>query len=136
VKYHHKLTYEVKPTIMTIINMTPIMREERRHLHSTNFAMVLVHDLLFNSGGIQSGDGPIKQAINRHKTRLQAELVKLKVRRGVQSNAELAQVNDPRAANIPRYLRVNRNIWTTENAINFYLSKGFTVDTGSGIPPK
>lgn len=121
---------------MSIIDATPIMRDERRHLPSRNFAAVLVHDLLFNSGGIQAGDGPIKQAINRHKTRLQAELIKLKVRKGVQANDELAQPEDPRASNIPRYLRVNRNIWTTHDASRYYSSKGYVMDSSSPVPAK
>ncbi|KAF8753515.1 Splicing factor 1 helix-hairpin domain [Rhizoctonia solani] len=126
----------VKGTITTLIEATPMMRDERRHLFSKNFAAVLVHDLLFSSGGIQAGDGPIKQAVNRHKTRLQAELTKLKIRRGVKSNQELAQPDDPRSANIPRYLRVNRNIWTTEQAIEFYSSKGYAPCGDPGVPPK
>ncbi|CAE6437225.1 unnamed protein product [Rhizoctonia solani] len=129
-------TLKLKDAISTIIDATPLMRDERRHLLSKNFAAVLVHDLLFSSGGIQAGDGPIKQAIHRHKTRLQAELVKLKIRRGVKANEELAQPNDPRAANIPRYLRVNRNIWTTEQAVEFYASQGYVVSTDSGLPQK
>lgn len=129
-------TLKFKPTIMSIIDATPIMRDERRHLPSRNFAAVLVHDLLFNSGGIQAGDGPIKQAINRHKTRLQAELIKLKVRKGVQANDELAQPEDPRASNIPRYLRVNRNIWTTHDASRYYSSKGYVMDSSSPVPAK
>ncbi|EUC54651.1 S-adenosyl-L-methionine-dependent methyltransferase [Rhizoctonia solani AG-3 Rhs1AP] len=113
-----------------------MMRDERRHIQSNNFAAVLVHDLLFSSGGIQASDGPIKQAVNRHKTRLQAELVKLKIRKGVKSNEELAQPNDPRAANIPRYLRVNRNMWTVEDAIRSYTSQGYAVIDGPGLPEK
>ncbi|KAJ1307578.1 hypothetical protein OPQ81_001675 [Rhizoctonia solani] len=129
-------TLKFKEAITKIIDATPMMRDERRHLHSKNFAAVLVHDLLFSSGGIQAGDGPIKQAVNRHKTRLQAELVKLKIRRGAKSNDELAQPDDPRSANIPRYLRVNRNVWTTEEAFLFYNSQGYTAATGTGLPEK
>ena len=121
---------------MSVIDATPIMRDERRHLPSRNFAAVLVHDLLLNNGGIQAADGPIKKAVYRHKTRLQAELIKLKVRRGVQTNAQLAQPEDPRVANIPRYLRVNRNAWTAEDASRYYMSKGYVMDSSSPIPVK
>lgn len=38
---------------------------------------------------IQSSTGPIKDAILKHKTRLSAELVKLKIKKGVRSNKEL-----------------------------------------------
>lgn len=73
-----------------------MMKQEHRYLTSINLALVLVHDLLFVKG-IQAGDGPIKQAILRHKTRLQGELVKMKVKMGAKSNADLAQPEDPRA---------------------------------------
>ncbi|KAH7341727.1 S-adenosyl-L-methionine-dependent methyltransferase [Rhizoctonia solani] len=129
-------TLRFKEVLTTIIEATPMMRDERRHLQSKNFAAVLVHDLLFSSGGIQAGDGPIKQAIHRHKTRLQAELVKLKIRRGVKSDGELGQPDDPRAATIPRYLRVNRNVWTTQEAVQYYISQGYAVTTGPDLPDK
>jgi 25S rRNA (cytosine2278-C5)-methyltransferase len=59
-----------------------------------NLALLLVHDLLFSRGGIQAGDGPIKQAILKHKTRLHSELVKIKVKRGVKNDEDLAQSED------------------------------------------
>ncbi|KAG9076475.1 hypothetical protein FS749_011751 [Ceratobasidium sp. UAMH 11750] len=129
-------TLKMKPAILEIIGATPMMRDERRHLHSQNFAVLLVHDLLFASGGIQAADGPIKQAVYRHKTRLQAELAKLKIRKKVQSNEELAQPDDPRAATIPRYLRVNRNKWSMRDATKYYTSKDYTVCAGPGMPSR
>lgn len=72
------------------------MKEERKKITSMNLALVLVHDLLL-SGGIQAGDGPIKQAILRHKTRMNGELQKIKIKRGVKSNTDLAQIGDQRA---------------------------------------
>lgn len=72
------------------------MIEERKKLTSPNLALVLVHDVLF-SNGIQAGDGPIKQAVLRHKTRLHSELQKVKIKRGVKSNEELVQTGDSRA---------------------------------------
>jgi len=72
------------------------MVEERKTITSLNLALVLTHDQLL-SGGIQAGDGPVKQAIMRHKTRLHGELQKIKIRRGVTSNTDLAQNGDHRA---------------------------------------
>lgn len=72
------------------------MQEERKKVTSLNLALVLVHDVLL-AGGIQAGDGPIKQAILRHKTRLHGEFQKLKIKRGARSNVELAQSGDARA---------------------------------------
>lgn len=53
---------------------------------SENLLLLLVHDLIFSSKGrIQSGKHPIKDAILKHKTRLQAELTKLKLKLRVKS---------------------------------------------------
>lgn len=71
------------------------MKEERK-LKSLNLALVLVHDLIL-ARGIQAGDGPIKQAILRHKTRLNGEFQKLKIKRGASSNQDLANTGDERA---------------------------------------
>lgn len=72
------------------------MTEERK-LSSRNLALILCHDILLSKGGIQAGDGPLKQAILRHKTRLNSEFIRIKIRRGAKSNEELAQVGDARA---------------------------------------
>lgn len=85
-----------KAVLNDIINAAKLMNAERKKLTSPNLTLLLVHDLLLSTG-IQAGDGPIKQAILRHKTRLRGELEKQKIKRGVRSNADLAQVGDPRA---------------------------------------
>jgi len=77
------------------------LKEEKRHLNP-NFALVLVHDLLL-AKGIQASDGPVKQAVLRHKTRLQAEWTKLKIKKGVTSNEDLAQSQDLRAGEEVHY---------------------------------
>lgn len=69
---------------------------KERKLTSLNLALVLVHDLLLTKG-IQAGDGPIKQAILRHKTRLHGEFQKIKIKRGVASNDQLARHGDERS---------------------------------------
>jgi putative methyltransferase len=85
-----------KSVLSDIIKEAKLMAEERKKLTSLNLALVLVHDVLL-AGGIQAGDGPIKQAVLRHRTRLHGEFQKLKIKRGASSNAELAQVGDARA---------------------------------------
>jgi putative methyltransferase len=85
----------VKPVLLEVIEKTKLMKEERK-LTSANLALVLVHDLLL-ARGIQAGDGPIKQAILRHKTRLHGEFQKCKIKRGATSNAQLAHNGDERA---------------------------------------
>lgn len=87
-----------KSVLIDIIKVANLMEEERKKVTSLNLALVLVHDLLLSPGGIQAGDGPIKQAILRHKTRLNGELIKIKTKRGIKSNLELAtQAGDQRA---------------------------------------
>ena len=78
-----------------VISNSKLLKEEKK-LQSENLALVLVHDLLL-ANGIQAGDGPLKQAILRHKTRLHSEFTRAKIRRGVKSNEELAQTGDERA---------------------------------------
>ena len=78
-----------------VISSSKLLKEEKK-LRSENLALVLVHDLLL-ANGIQAGDGPLKQAVLRHKTRLHSEFTRAKIRRGVRSNEELAQTGDGRA---------------------------------------
>ncbi|KAI6025115.1 hypothetical protein PISMIDRAFT_90082 [Pisolithus microcarpus 441] len=120
-------TLKYKAALTEVINASRILLEERKiRSLNLNLALVLVHDLLL-SRGIQAGDGPIKQAILRHKTRLRSELQRIKIKRGVKSDHELANNGDARAARIPRYVRVNTCLWTTEEAIRHYQEKGFKL---------
>ncbi|KIK10106.1 hypothetical protein K443DRAFT_126886 [Laccaria amethystina LaAM-08-1] len=119
-------TLKFKSVLSDVIHESKLMKEERK-LTSMNLALVLVHDLLL-SRGIQAGDGPIKQAILRHKTRLHGELQKIKIKRGATSNQDLVQT-DQRAvttANIPRYARVNTSLWSTDEAIKYFVSQGYS----------
>ncbi|KAF8742652.1 hypothetical protein AX14_002887 [Amanita brunnescens Koide BX004] len=119
-------TLKYKAALKDIITASGFLKQERK-IKSPNLALVLVHDLLLAPGGIQAGDGPIKQAVLRHKTRLHGELQKLKIKRGAKSNSELALSADDRAALVPRYARVNTIFWTSEEAIQCYLSKGYSL---------
>ena len=91
-----------KPVLLEVMGAAKLMKEERK-LNSQSLALVLVHDLLLG-GGIQAGDGPIKQAILRHKTRLHGEFQKLKIKRGATSNVQLAQNGDERAGEIRKLI--------------------------------
>ncbi|KAG8857591.1 hypothetical protein FRB96_005609 [Tulasnella sp. 330] len=118
-------TLKYRTSLLEVINATPLLTMEKKLL-SPNLALVLVHDLLLAKGGIQAQDGPVKQGIFRHKTRLQGEWVKLKIKRGVTSDLGLAQPGDPRAENIPRYVRVNRNLCTMDEATKELEKSGYT----------
>ena len=76
------------------------LHKHEKKLSSVNLALVLVHDALLASGGFQAGDGPLKQAVSRHKTRLSSEMQRIKIKRGVSSNAELAASADARAGEL------------------------------------
>lgn len=126
-----------KAALLDIIKASELLNHEKKLISTSNLALVLVHDLLF-SKGIEAGDGPIKQAVLRHKTRLHSELVKLKVKKGVKDNKDLALSEQPHvgmyleipvqnhvsvrlmfafaSASIPRYVRINLNVGTTEIA--------------------
>ncbi|KAI0370383.1 S-adenosyl-L-methionine-dependent methyltransferase [Pilatotrama ljubarskyi] len=118
-------TLKYKQVLNEVIDAAQLLKQERK-ITSRNLALVLVHDLLL-AGGIQAGEGPIKQAILRHRTRLQSEFTRLKVKRGVKSNEELAQTDDARAASIPRYIRVNRACWTMEEALKTFRAQGYQL---------
>ncbi|KAG2017844.1 williams-Beuren syndrome critical region protein 20 copy A [Coprinopsis cinerea AmutBmut pab1-1] len=119
-------TLKYKPVLSDVIAASKLTKEERK-LSSHNLTLVLVYDLLLGKG-IQAGDGPIKQAVLRHKTRLHGEFQKLKIKRGVTSNAQLVQRADERAESIPRYVRINTSLWTTDKAVLYYVSRGFTLN--------
>ncbi|KAG6844961.1 hypothetical protein H0H87_002075 [Tephrocybe sp. NHM501043] len=118
-------TLKYKSVLTDLINQAKLLKEERK-ITSLNLALVLVHDLLL-SGGIQAGDGPIKQAVLRHKTRLHGEFQKVKIKRGATANTDLAQTGDQRAAHIPRYVRVNTLAWSRDEAVRSLISRGFTL---------
>lgn len=93
--WQFQYNFAVKTVLVDTIEKSKLMKQERK-LSSLNLALVLVHDLLL-ARGIQAGDGPIKQAILRHKARLNGEFQKIKIHRGVSSNAALANDGDERA---------------------------------------
>lgn len=118
-------TLKYRAPLNEIIHTTSLMSIEKRYLKSPSLALILTHDLLLAKGGIQAKDGPVKQAVLRHKTRLQAEWVKLKIKRGAKSDTEMAQ-EDEREAKMPRYVRVNTNKWTLDEAVFHFVAQGYT----------
>ncbi|KAI0032532.1 S-adenosyl-L-methionine-dependent methyltransferase [Vararia minispora EC-137] len=119
-------TLKYRPVLTDVIVASQLLKHEKK-ITSQNLALLLVHDLLLASSGIQAGDGPIKQAVVRHKTRLNSEFQRVKVKRGVKDNEELVLTADARAGNIPRYVRVNTLKWTVEEAIATYKENGFEL---------
>ncbi|EGN99084.1 hypothetical protein SERLA73DRAFT_90270, partial [Serpula lacrymans var. lacrymans S7.3] len=116
-------TLKYKDVLTNVIDTAKLLKEEKKKITSLNLALVLVHDVLL-SKGIQAADGPIKQAILRHKTRLHGEFQKIKIKRGAKSNGELAHTGDTQ---IPRYVRINTLLWTADEAIQHFVSRGFEL---------
>ncbi len=83
-----------KPALGEVIAAASLLKQEKK-ITSHNLSLVLVHDLLL-SGGIQAGDGPVKQAMLRHKTRLRSEWQRVKIRQGAKTDGELALASDDR----------------------------------------
>lgn len=81
-----------------------LIKERKLAAQGLNLALVLVHDLLLNKNGIVSNTGPFKDAILRHKTRLNAEWIKAKIRLKVSTHISLAKVD---TTFIPRWARIN-----------------------------
>ncbi|KAI5897760.1 S-adenosyl-L-methionine-dependent methyltransferase [Schizophyllum commune H4-8] len=115
-------TLKYKAALADVIKACGLLAAEKK-ITSLNLALVLVHDLLL-AKGIQAGDGPVKQAVLRHKTRLQGQWTKMKIKRGAKNNEDLAQVGDQRAALIPRYARVNTNLWSVDEAVKSLQASG------------
>ncbi|KAH9945315.1 S-adenosyl-L-methionine-dependent methyltransferase [Epithele typhae] len=116
-------TLKYKQVLNEVIDAAQLLKQEKK-LSSRNLALVLVHDLLL-ARGIQAGDGPIKQAVLRHRTRLNGEFQRLKIKRGAKTQEELAQTDDSRAASIPRYIRVNLTCWSLDEALKVFEAQGF-----------
>lgn len=107
---------------------------------SRNLLLVLLHDLLFRQRGIQAPDGPIKETVMTHRARFKAELAKLRLSRGALSNSDLIEdstkdqgknLSSPRVSlllrlvPIPRYVRVNTILTTTEAVIAAFSKEGY-----------
>ncbi|KAK9459665.1 S-adenosyl-L-methionine-dependent methyltransferase [Lipomyces oligophaga] len=67
-------------------------------------ALLLVHDLLISKTGITAGKGPLKDAVLRHKTRLQGEFTKLLIKRGI---SDISTFNGSSTDRTIRWIRVN-----------------------------
>lgn len=118
-------TLKYKSALAEVIAAANLLQAEKK-ITPHNLALVLVHDLLL-SGGVQAGDGPVKQALLRHKTRLRSEFQRVKIRRGAKSDNELALGDDVRAARIPRYVRINSLKWSIEDAITTFQMGGYAI---------
>ncbi|XP_063299827.1 28S rRNA (cytosine-C(5))-methyltransferase [Pelobates fuscus] len=91
-----------------------------------NLAKVVVYDLLFGKG-VQCG-GRLKAVVIAHRTRLRAELARMKVKKNVSSNKDLVtSLGGPSAGPaMPRYVRVNTLKTSTNEIITYFKRQDYT----------
>ncbi|KAG8813089.1 hypothetical protein FRC18_002675 [Serendipita sp. 400] len=136
-------TLKYQPLLLSVIEASGILRDEKKLLRDRNLVLVLVHDLLLSKGGIQMGDGPVKQAVLKHKTRLNAEFVKEKVKHGVSRTEDLAKSSVPndtdesQGGNLRRWVRINTLRTTEKEVMGILSSQGFKyVEADSQEDPR
>ena len=152
-------TLKYQDVLKQLIEVTDLLGKERKAIKFAKpqgnpvfLVMVLLHDLLFSKRqAIEAGQGPIKDAILRHKTRLRGELTKLRVRAGVTTNEELGRKAESAAGEkslvycywlieiltelIPRYVRINSNRISLDDAIaEMKKAFGLAEYTGDDMP--
>lgn len=111
-------TMKYKRFILEIIKKSGIMKVEKGLKEET--CMLMVHDLCFTkSGRIQCGKTPLKETILKHKTRLNAELTKLKLKYRVTNVADLVKDSEEDQDQTPvRWFRANMVKTTKEALLN------------------
>ncbi|KAI5844472.1 S-adenosyl-L-methionine-dependent methyltransferase, partial [Morchella snyderi] len=88
-----------------IIDKSGLLEIEKKLTHA--LALVLVHDFLFNRGGIATSTGPLKESILRHKARLTSEFTRARLRRGYSATNALLAAANAKSMRFPRWVRVN-----------------------------
>ncbi|KAF3481041.1 uncharacterized protein GIQ15_03800 [Arthroderma uncinatum] len=97
-------------------------------------SLLLVHDFLLSKRGIAAPSShPLRLAVERHKTRLNAEFTKLRVRRGCASKEELKRslLQDQRTSQAfsPRWIRINNALTTLAQELETTFSTYSPVDS-------
>jgi len=104
-------------------------------------SLLLTHDHFFSKGGIAASSGhALRQSIERHKARLQAEFTKARLRRQCATVEALKQnlkdekdAHGLRAREPPRWVRINRLKAVGENALESALGGYRAVATLSEV---
>ena len=111
-KYQHVLNEIIEKSKISVVEKLP---------HS--LLMVLIHDLLFGKG-IRNAS-KYKAVVQRHKTRLNAELVRIKIKKKCKNNEDLIPDAIRNAVEIPRYVRINTLKTTQQEAIRYFNQQGY-----------
>lgn len=97
-------TLKYRDVLQEVIIRSELLNKERKLAAQGDLALILVHDLLLNKRGIVANSGPFKDAVLRHKTRLNAEWIKSKVKLRVKNDTDLAKID---STFLPRWARIN-----------------------------
>ncbi|KAF7701140.1 probable 28S rRNA (cytosine-C(5))-methyltransferase isoform X1 [Silurus meridionalis] len=114
-------TQKYSPVLQEIIENTRLLKHTNLR---QNLAKVLVYDLLIGQG-IKCG-GSWKAMMLKHRSRLQAALARIKVKRKVSRNQDLLSPSSHYKNEIPRYVRVNTLKTTVEDVIDYLKREGFS----------
>lgn len=109
-------TLKYKPFLEYIIKKTHIMIDAKKAKLPEDIAMMLIHDLLFSkSKRIQSKQHAWKDIIIKNKPRLEAALVRIKIKHNVTNVADLVKNEDETPV---RWFRTNLLKTTTSSLLN------------------
>ncbi|XP_076129569.1 28S rRNA (cytosine-C(5))-methyltransferase [Alosa pseudoharengus] len=116
-------TQKYSTVLQEIIDTTKLIKETKLRI---NLAKVLVYDLLFGQG-LKCG-GHWKTLMMKHRSRLQAALARMKVKKKVSCNEDLlpANVKKGDGDQLPRYVRVNTLKTTVDDVIDYMKREGFS----------
>ncbi|XP_054637629.1 probable 28S rRNA (cytosine-C(5))-methyltransferase isoform X2 [Dunckerocampus dactyliophorus] len=116
-------TQKFAPILQEIIESTKLLKHTKLKMH---LAKVLVFDLLMGQG-LKCG-GSWKALLMKHRSRLQAELARMKVKKKVSRNEDLlpSSVKELASDLLPRYVRVNTLKTTVEDAVDYLKRDGFS----------
>ncbi|KAF9186225.1 hypothetical protein BGZ51_002173 [Haplosporangium sp. Z 767] len=124
-------TLKHNTTLSLVLQESRLLTLEKKLTRS--LALLLLHDLLLQSRGIQASDAwPMKQAIMRHKARLKAEFVKAKIKVGARKDG---LVEGEEELLLPRYVRVNLLMMTPQQVIDAFVADNWTYLPSPPSPP-
>ncbi|XP_053940764.1 28S rRNA (cytosine-C(5))-methyltransferase [Cuculus canorus] len=116
-------TLRFAPVLEKLLSGSALLQAEKKL--SPQLAKVLVYDLLFGKG-LRCG-GRWKALLRRHRTRLEAELARMKVQQKVSRNEDLLVPSArPDAPQVPRYVRVNTLKTCVDDVIDFFKRQGYS----------
>lgn len=116
-------THKFSSVLQEIIEATRLLKQTKLQMH---LAKVLVYDLLIGQG-LKCG-GSWKAVMMKHRSRLQSELARMKVKQKVSRNEDLlpARVQQSAGDQLPRYVRVNTLKTTVDDAVDYLKRDGFS----------